>query len=58
MAQIAAPFDTPEEQIPEEGTYDLRIVMKELGRNKEDTRDQHTVVIRIEDEIEYSIQRA
>ena len=53
MAQVEVPFDVPEEQIPPEGTYDLRIVMKEFGRNKDDTRDQHTVIIQIEDEADY-----
>jgi len=54
MAQIEVPFDdAPEEEIPKEGTYDLRVMMKEVGTSKSSGRPQITVMLKIEGDVDY-----
>lgn len=49
----AALGDAPEEQLPPEGAYDLRIVHKATGTNKAETRKQVKVLVRIEADEDY-----
>lgn len=47
--------DVPEEQPPSEGLHKLTVVSKEVGRNKDDTRDQIRVAVRCDDEPDTSL---
>lgn len=49
MGFMEAPLaDAPEEKLPPEGTYDLRIASKKVGMNKAETRKQISCFIVIE----------